>query len=312
MSRAQVRGTSVEVDVVRAVDGDTIKVELEGEEENVRILALDAEESRGGGDKPVTSWGDAAAEKAAEVFPEGSVATLEFPGTEPLEECLERYRGNDGRPLAYVHNGDDDYQEAMIREGYSPYFTKYGYAHFDTHDCRYREAERQAQADEIGVWDQRAVNGGVMREYDSLTAWWELRAEIVESFRRATREGATELLDSRLDYHALEDRVGEYTVVFTELRSYRQVGERHAVVDIGSQAQPFKLFLPNARETAEGQRVLSFLDNRYIADADGTTVATPLRSDAYIVREVTAYRGEPEIEITSPDQILDRPPSLPS
>ncbi|SEP94321.1 thermonuclease family protein [Natrinema salaciae] len=309
MSGTNVRGTSLEVDVVNAVDGDTIKVDLDGEEENVRLLALDTEESWAGGNKPVTPWGTAAKEKAEDVFPEGTVATLEFPGTEPLEECLRRYRGNYGRPLAYLHANGEDYQETMIREGYSPYFTKYGYAHFDTHDRRYREAERQAQADAIGVWNQLQVNGAEMRDYDSLTAWWELRAETIETFRRARRDGTEELFDSRLDYDELEARVGEHAVVFTELSSYRRVGQSHAVVNIGSQAQPFKLFLPNAVETAEGQRALSLLDNRYIADSDGVTVAAPRRSYAYIAGDIEEYRDEPEIEITSPDQIRDGPPS---
>ncbi|WP_306052965.1 thermonuclease family protein [Natronococcus wangiae] len=310
MSDAHIRGTSLDVDVVRAVDGDTIKIDLDGEETNVRILALDTEESRAGGDKPVTPWGTAAKEKAREVFPEGSVATIEFPGTEPLEECLRRYRDNYGRPLTYVHTEGDDYQELMIREGYSPYFTKYGYAHFDTHDRRYREAERRAQADAIGVWNQLQVNGAEMRDYGSLSAWWELRAEIVETFRRARQEGTDDPLDSRLDYDALRDREGEHAVVFTELRSYRRVGQRHAVVDIGSQAQPFKLFLPNALETSEGQRILSLLDRRYIAKSDGTTVEAPLRSYAYVSGDIALYRGQPEIPITAPDQITDRPPSL--
>lgn len=309
MTPTHIQGTSLEVDVIRAIDGDTIKVELEGEEESLRILALDTEESRAGGGKPVTPWGRAAKEKAIEMFPQGSVVTIEFPGNEPLEECLQRYRDNYGRPLVYVHTADEDYQKLMIREGYSPYFTKYGYAHFDTHDRRYREAERQAQADAVGVWNQLAVNGAEMRDYGALCAWWELRAETIETFRQARQEGTADILDSRLDYTELEGREGEHAVVFTELRSYRRVGQNHVVVNIGSQAQPFKLFLPNAIETDEGQRILSLFDRRYIANSDGDTVETPLRSYAYVSGDIKLYQGKPEIEITSIDQVTDRPPS---
>lgn len=309
MSGDQIQGTSVDVEVVRAVDGDTIKVVIDDEQENLRVLALDTEESHAGGDKPVTPWGKEAAEKAKEVFPEGSTAAVEFPGDEPLEECLRLYRGNYGRPLVYLHADGADFQELMIREGYSPYFTKYGYADFPDKDRRYREAERQAQAVGDGVWDQHTVNGAEMRDYDSLCAWWELRARVVETFRRARAAGTDDLFDSRLDYDALADREGEHTVVFTELRSYRRVGASHVVVDIGSQSQPFKFFLPNAVETTEGQRVLSLLDRRYVAEYDGRTVEKPLRSYAYVAGDVKLYRGQPEIEVTSIDQITDDLPA---
>lgn len=309
MSNSNIHGTSRSVEVLNAVDGDTLKVSIEGEEENLRLLALDTEESHAGGGKPVTQWGKKAKEAATEIFPEGSTTIIEFPGDEPFEECLVRYRDNYGRFLTYVHTDDgEDFQESMIQDGYSPYFTKYGYAEFEDHNSRYREAERQAQANGRGVWDQLSVNGAVMRDYDSLTAWWELRAQVIESFRRARSEGAANLFDSRLDYNTLADREGEQTIVFTELRSYRRVGQNHVVVDIGSQSQPFKLFLPNATETSEGQQILSLLDNRYIADSDGTTVESPLRSYAYVSGEIKLYRDEPEIVVTSIDQVMDGPP----
>lgn len=305
MPDAQIQGTSLDVNVVYAVDGDTLKVELEGEKTNLRILALDTEESSRVSNKPSTPWGEEAKKKAAEIFPEGSTATLEFPGTEPIQECLQRYRDNYGRPLVYVYKNGTDFQEAMIREGYSPYFTKYGYAHFQSHNHRYREAERQAQADGIGIWNQLEVNGMKMRDYDSLCAWWELRAEVIETFREVQDKDEEKVYDSREDYAKLVDREGEDTVVFTELNSYRRAGPSHVVVNIGSQEQPFKLFLPNAAETESGQRILSLLDRRYIADSDGESVASPLRSYAYISGKIKLYRNEPEIEITSIDQITD-------
>lgn len=309
MSNTSISGTTYETEVVRAVDGDTIIADVEGEDEYLRLLALDTEESSSAGGKPVTPWGKKAKERATESFPEGSAVTLEFPGTEPLDECLERYRDNYGRLLVYAHDDDGDFQERMIREGYSPYFTKYGYAEFDDHHRRYREAERQAQANAAGLWDQLAVNGAEMRDYDSLCPWWELRAEVVESFREASEAGTEEVFDSRLDYDTLLDREGEETTVFTELRSYQQVGQGHVVVSIGSREQPFKLFLPNAVESADGQRVLSLLDRRYVPVYDGATVESPRRSYAYVTGPIKMYRKEPEIEVTSTDQIADAPPS---
>lgn len=307
-------GTTTAVDVVEVVDGDTVKVNLEGEHENLRILALDTEESRPVPGKPQTPWGTAAKEAAQTFFPEGATITIEFPGDEPVETCLQRYRGNYGRPLVYVHRDGEDFQEWMIRQGYSPYFTKYGYAHFEAYHDRYVAAERQAQADHVGVWNQLEVNGQEMRNYDALRAWWDLRAEVVESFRRARAAGVANLYDSRLDYGELVDRVGQEAVVFTELREYRRTsGGGHAIVTIGSESQPFKLFVPDAFETDEGQRILSMLTTRYVTSGyDGQTVERPRRSYAYVSGELKRYPpedGEPEIAVTSADQITDRPPS---
>jgi endonuclease YncB( thermonuclease family) len=56
---------------------------------------------------------------------------------------VQRYRGNFGRLLVYIHKDGVDFQETMIREGFSPYFVKYGNAIF--HHDTYRAAEREAQ-----------------------------------------------------------------------------------------------------------------------------------------------------------------------
>ncbi|SIR57149.1 micrococcal nuclease [Haladaptatus litoreus] len=299
-------GTTTTVEVIEAVDGDTVKVDLQGERENLRILALDTEESSGGGGKPVTPWGKQAKEEAKSFFPEGESITVEFPGDEELDDCLKRYRDNYGRPLVYVHKNDTDFQEHMIRAGYSPYFTKYGYAHFEEYHRRYRDAEREAQAEHIGVWNQLAVNGAVMRDYSSMCAWWELRAEVIQGFRRASHPS---LFDSRLDYEKITSRIGEEVVVFTELNDYWRAGAEHVVVGIGSQAQPFQLFLPNVRTTEAGQRLLSLLDTRYVAEDDGVTVTKPHRSYAYVQGELKLYEEKPEIVVTAIDQITDEPPS---
>lgn len=303
-----VHGTSIEVPVVRVVDGDTVRVEIDGTEESLRILALDTEESQRAGDKPVTPWGKKAKEEAQSFFPVGEEITVEFPGDEPLEECLARYRGNFGRPLVFVHRGDEDFQERMIRKGFSPYFTKYGYAEFGEYHRRYRNAEREAQADDIGVWNQLDVNGAEMRDYSALCTWWELRAEVVESYRRATADGK-DVLDTRLDYEEITNRIGEEVVVFTELSEYRRIGSSNVVVTIGSESQPFKLFLPNAGETEAGQRLLSLLDQRYVAESSGVSVEKPHRSYAYVSGELKLYNDEPEIEVTSVAQITDEPPA---
>jgi micrococcal nuclease len=308
-------GTAREVEVERVVDGDTIKVRLpeatddESGVVDLRILSLDTEESRAGSGKPKTPWGVEAKERAAELVPAGSTVTIEFPGTESLDECLARYRDNYGRLLVYVHTAEDDFQERMIREGYSPYFTKYGNAAFADHHERYREAEREAQAENRGVWNQLSVNGAEMRDYADLAAWWALRAAAVDQYREAADDAA--VLDGRTDYDTLVENVGKRATVFTELREIDRVGPSHAIANNGSRRQRFNLFVPNALETEEGQRILSLLRHRYVAASDGRAVQRPNRSYAFVTGELKRYppeTGDPEIAVTSVDQIADVPP----
>lgn len=300
------------MDVVGVVDGDTIRVGFDSEVESLRIAALDTEESQSVPTKPMTPWGKKAAERAKSYFEDGSTVVVEFPGTESIEACFDRYRDSYGRLLAYVHKDDEDYQELMIREGFSPYFTKYGYADFDAHHRRYQAAERQAQADNIGVWNQLdpEVNGAVIRNYDTLRPWWELRAEAVETYREAKREGITTLLEPQFDYDEIVERVGEELTVFTELNSLKRVGDNLLATN-GSNERSFNVFMPDAVDTAEGQRLASLLKQRYIPRGyDGNTIAKMTRGYVYVRGTIELYppeTGKPEIEVTTLDQLSDSP-----
>jgi micrococcal nuclease len=298
-------GTSVDTRIQRVVDGDTLVVPIEGEEERLRLLCLDTEESNPGSDKPVTPWGRAAKKEAQRVLPVGSAVTLEFPGIEPLEECLVRHRDNFGRLLVFAHFRDGDFQEHMIAAGYSPYFNKYGHAEFAAHHARYVAAERTAQAAHIGVWDQVTVNGSEMRNYATLGAWWSLRAELIDDYRDH-RAADPSLLNSRRDYAELLELAadGAEATVFTELSSITRVGQRRAIVDIGSREQPFKLFVPDI-ESDEGRQLLSLLSTQYIAE-DPDRIR---RSYAYVRGLLKLFRGEPELVVVGPGQVTDTPPS---
>jgi micrococcal nuclease len=300
---SQPKGTSVDTQVTRVVDGDTLVVPLGDREERLRLLCLDTEESNPGSDKPITPWGRRAKAEAERLFPATEPVTLEFPGTEDLDVCLRRYRDNFGRLLVFAHRGDTDFQEHMIRTGFSPYFTKYGHAEFDDHRERYVAAERAAQIAHIGVWDQVTVNGSEMRNYALLGTWWALRAALIDDYRRR-RAVDPRLLNSRLDYEELQRLAAERAevTVFTELAGYTRVGRHRAVVDIGSRAQPFKLFVPDI-ESEHGRAVLALLDNRYLAKDD----THPRRNYAYVSGRLHVFGGAPELTVEAAAQIRDLP-----
>lgn len=67
-------GTSITATVVRAIDGDTVRLTSDGREDSVRLLALDTEESNLGSNKPVTPWGHKAKEAAQQRSTETTMA----------------------------------------------------------------------------------------------------------------------------------------------------------------------------------------------------------------------------------------------
>ena len=65
-----IEGTSILAAVTKITDGDTIRAIIEGqsEDQSLRILALDTEESLATSSKPVTPWGKEASKRAQELF----------------------------------------------------------------------------------------------------------------------------------------------------------------------------------------------------------------------------------------------------
>ncbi|MEO0664442.1 MAG: thermonuclease family protein [Pseudomonadota bacterium] len=298
-------GTTFTAKVDRVVDGDTVRILIDGESESVRILALDTEETRAGS-KPKTPLGTIASDRAKALLSPGDEVEVMLPGNEPLEVALKKYRGNFGRLLTYITLPDGrDFQEVMIREGMSPYFQKYGYAHFQARHTRYVDAERAAQAEARGVWDQLRFNGSVMRAYAPLCTWWDLRARIIEGYREIKRRvPEANLFNTRNDYDRLTAiaEAGEETTVFMELRDFTPTSGDHILFFTGSREQPYQLFIPHGN-AEKGADILNFLLTRYVAGGE----TEPRRSYAYVTGKTKMFDGRPEIVVTSLDQITDWP-----
>ena len=146
--------------------------------------------------------------------------------------------------------------------------------------------------------------GSEMRNYAALGTWWKLRASVIDEYRRIKPQHE-DLLNSRLDFDTIVEiaQVGERATVFTELRSIQRVGQQSAVIRIGSLRQPFSLFLPDV-ESVAGQEIVHLLGSRYIpGDEDH-----PRRSYAYVTGELSTFRDDPQIVVTSASQITDGMP----
>jgi len=71
----------------------------------------------------------------------GKYVDLEFEG---------EFRGRYGRLLSYVIVGGVNFNLELVRQGLSPYYTKYGLS--EKYDKEFREAEKYARKHKLNIW----------------------------------------------------------------------------------------------------------------------------------------------------------------
>ena len=136
-------------DVVRIVDGDTIVVEIDGEEDKIRFIGVDTPESVGKYANNPQAYGKEAS-KFTENLLEGTVVYLEAD-----EGDEDRY----GRSLRYVWIEEPDYSR-MSETMVNAMLIEAGLAEclFIEPNTRYQdefeELESRAEDEEIGIWSE--------------------------------------------------------------------------------------------------------------------------------------------------------------
>lgn len=127
--------------VVRTVDGDTIRVDRNGEEIVVRFIGLDTPETVAA-DRPVECFGPEASARTAELV-DGDEVWLEYDAVSGLTDKYDR-------TLAYVWLSPDlMLNELLVREGYAEEYT---YSEGFRYQDLLREAEAGAQGASAGLW----------------------------------------------------------------------------------------------------------------------------------------------------------------
>ncbi|MCD6291587.1 MAG: thermonuclease family protein [Anaerolineae bacterium] len=126
--------------VVEVIDGDTVKVRLEGQTQavKIRLIGVDTPETKHP-DKPVQCFG-----------PEASSFTRSMLlGREVrLEYDVERY-DKYGRTLAYMWLGDQMFNEVLVSEGYARTLTIPPNVR---HAAKFAALEQEARAQRRGLW----------------------------------------------------------------------------------------------------------------------------------------------------------------
>lgn len=284
--------------VTKVVDGDTIKVLLNGQREFLRLHCIDTEESFSNGTKPVTQVGVAATKMAKQYFTSanGSLVhvDVEFDSDHPIAVCLEKHRDNHGRLICYVHKGADHYNLRVIKEGWSPYYTKYGRS--QEYHQQMTEAEAIAQAYHRNIWNPDVNHNSASRNYNLLISWWSLRDSVIQDYRCYGR--AAGALSVRLDYPkilAAAER-NEQITIFCDLQDgiTKWIGSG-ALIHTGSKDHILKLWIPEAKYQKNAPLV-QLIQKRYAGLGRGYV---------YVQGIVMMYRDKPEITLTDLKQLSD-------
>jgi micrococcal nuclease len=128
--------------VLRVVDGDTIRVLVQGKEDTVRLIGIDAPETIDP-KKSAQCFGKEASEKAKEVL-ENKTIILESDST-------QGDRDEYGRLLRYIFLEDGtNFDKFILREGYAYEYT------FKNNPYKYQsefiQAEKKAKEENKGLW----------------------------------------------------------------------------------------------------------------------------------------------------------------
>jgi len=126
--------------VLKVIDGDTVDLEINGKKETVRLIGIDAPESR-------ECFGSAATNKAREL--------LGLKLVELEQDSSQGERDRYGRLLRYIFVDGINFQELMIREGYAKEYT---YSKPYKYQTLFKNAQTEAQNQKRGLWADGACS----------------------------------------------------------------------------------------------------------------------------------------------------------
>ncbi|MFN5058957.1 MAG: thermonuclease family protein [Chloroflexota bacterium] len=147
-SAANIPAGSAKATVTRVVDGDTIRVNLDGKEVTIRMIGLDTPETKDPR-KPVQCYGQEASNKATQLL-DGQIVYLEV---DPTQGTYDAYQ----RLLSYVWLSDGRlFNQLMIDEGYA---FEYTYNKPYKYQAAFKNAQRTAREQQRGLWSPATCNG---------------------------------------------------------------------------------------------------------------------------------------------------------
>jgi len=136
------------VPVIKVTDGDTIHVRLDGNNVTIRMIGINTPETVDPR-KPVQCFGKEASNHAHQLL-DGATVYIE---QDASQGNYDKYN----RLLRYVWLADGRmFNQVMIAEGYA---FEYTYNVPYTYQSQFKEAQRNAQNQQIGLWSPTTCNG---------------------------------------------------------------------------------------------------------------------------------------------------------
>lgn len=129
-------GKRTDAVIDRVVDGDTLVVLIDGQQDRVRILAIDAPEMR-----PKECGAQSATDHLTDLTPAGSAVTL-------VADTGEDQRDFFGRILAYVRINGRDVSHELVEAGWAEVYDRYP----TSATPHLRDAQREARDEQRGIW----------------------------------------------------------------------------------------------------------------------------------------------------------------
>jgi len=219
--------------ISKVTDGDTFR--FENLDNSVRLLGIDTEETfktddaeqktnelaanweayynseRGNNKMPVKA--DSPFGFEAWKWAEGFLKDADYVRLE--KEADDRSIDMFGRYLVYMivimKDGTEvNYNVECVRQGYSPYFNKYGNS--TRFHNEFVEAQEFAKSNSLGIWDPAKKH---YPDYEERIVWWDKRAKQIEDFEKNNSGKENYLnLNSDKDFASLGNYIGQEITVF--------------------------------------------------------------------------------------------------
>jgi len=292
--------------IKKILDGDTFR--FEGLDKSTRLLGVDTEETFKDADAEMkvndisSYWTEYYAHKrdssqkpaktespfgydtwqwTKKIFRDVVKVRLEVDEFKRVEDIFGRY-------LVYViairEDGSEfNYNIECVKQGYSPYFSKYGYV--KRFHKEFQQAQEYAMSHKLGIWSGKEL---CYPDYNERRVWWERRAEQIKSYETelAGMPGYYSMLDVS-DFKKLKKHLNDTVVVFGIVNS------------VYMDKNPYKAKLEiNDNDFIE---LVFFEENQHIIKDHDLT--NPKDYYIYVKGLLTDYKGNMQIIIDDVSQI---------
>lgn len=265
------------------LDSDTLRLDIDGQAALVRLMDVHPPRARAGGSQPATAAGRRTLRWLREVVFKGveEVQIESYPDAPPVS--------NSGKRLAHVFVRGEHLNERMVREGFSPYFQKYG--HSLQHHHALQSAELWARFEGAGIWSEL----GSAAHYGALKRYWEMRAGQVNGFRIARHLGE-EILGARSHYDDILERAraNAHVILFAEAARAYHLADGSMLLQLGGPQQALSAVFP-PRAHAIG----AFVEREFVGDGKLNYL--------YFSGRMHLADGQPQIVIDGLEQISTTP-----